>query len=110
MTILANAGGHSGSARFNAATAATLTAFACFFGLGATPAALAQQSPATASEQPSAALEESSDSMRSNRQGQNRMPFFLPGFRGTNRTTNIGSGKDCGGDPIEGRNEAAQCD
>src|ERR1700733_9116441 len=46
MAILANAGRHSSPARIYAATAATLTAFAWLFGLGATQAALAQQSGA----------------------------------------------------------------
>jgi iron complex outermembrane receptor protein len=64
MTILANAGRHSSPAlagrpaRLTAATAAILTAFACVFGLGAAPAALAQQAPAPASQQASGALEE----------------------------------------------------
>jgi iron complex outermembrane receptor protein len=58
MTILTNAGLHSGPARFTSATAATLAAFACVFGLGATPAALAQQVSAAGSAQPSGALEE----------------------------------------------------
>src|ERR1700722_19487 len=58
MTILANAGLRTSPARFTSATAATLTAFAWFFGLGATPAALAQQVTAAGSVQPSGALEE----------------------------------------------------
>src|ERR1700728_3114588 len=64
MTILANAGRHSSSARagrparLTAATAATLTTFTCLFGLGAAPAALAQQAPDPAASQASGALEE----------------------------------------------------
>jgi iron complex outermembrane receptor protein len=57
MTSVANAGRHSSPARINAATAATLTAFACLFGLGATPAALAQQVTAAGPAQPPGALE-----------------------------------------------------
>ena len=58
MTILANAARHSSPARFASATAAALTAFAWLFGLGATPAAVAQQVTAAGSAQPSGALEE----------------------------------------------------
>src|SRR5450631_2397550 len=63
MTILANAGrrsspARSGPSRLTDATAATLTCLACLCGLGATPAALAQQVAAAGSAQPSGALEE----------------------------------------------------
>src|SRR5271168_2622924 len=58
MTILANAGRQPSPARRTAATAATLTVFACLLGLGATSAALAQQTPVAGSVQPAGALEE----------------------------------------------------
>src|SRR5271163_1655895 len=58
MKILANAGRDSSPARFTSATAATLTAFAWLFGLGATPAALAQLAPAAGSASNSGALDE----------------------------------------------------
>src|SRR5277367_5957234 len=58
MTILGNVGRYPSPDRLTAATAATLTAFACMFGLGEAPAALAQQSPAVATQQGSGALEE----------------------------------------------------
>jgi iron complex outermembrane receptor protein len=63
MTILANAGrrsspARSGPSRLTDATAATLTCLACLCGLGATPAALAQQVAAAGSAQPPGALEE----------------------------------------------------
>src|SRR5882672_98684 len=57
MTIVANARRHLGPARINAATAATLTAFAWLFGLGAAPAALAQQVTTAGPVQPAGALE-----------------------------------------------------
>src|SRR5882672_12256449 len=57
MTIVANARRHLGPARINAATAATLTAFAWLFGLGAAPAALAQQVTTAGPAQPAGALE-----------------------------------------------------
>jgi iron complex outermembrane recepter protein len=59
MTILANAGRRSSPASITAASAAILNAFALLFGLGATPAAVAQQViVATGSAQPPGALEE----------------------------------------------------
>jgi iron complex outermembrane receptor protein len=54
MTILAN----DGRRRLTAATATTLTALACLLGLGATPAAMAQQAPAAGQQQATGGLEE----------------------------------------------------